>query len=840
MLFGSQDANGLTPLKKAKSSDSTASSKSQKLGWLKRLGSKLENPLETHRRSSFDTEDDAEARIARRKGLVKATSGDSVPQDAYEYPPTSDAVSESIKIKDTVPEHASLSDLAQHRVSTKTVAFALSTYEDNPPQRIPPVAPARGNVEFTKSGELVIKKRPRHHQSTEPVYLGKNHFENVDIAMRSANQNARRLHITLENDSRTRSDSFNIYRVKTTGDLDDLDDNAREMQHMDVDGTNKLRRVRTESISGSNNSPTSPTSPVIEINPKVEHFNSVKAAPPPDEIYTRCCHLREIMPIRNMSKQLQGQVAPIPRLKIANTQPTIVEVLALSDFLTVVPVACMVIDDQIITAEMAKYILAGLVRSKDLARLTFVNTKLDEEGWRYLCVFLATCKKSLLAFSLACTDPTGSPNRIPPFDRRRMDWKLMTEALKELDTLEELDLGGTRISTPDLKYLFANGVANIRMIGLANNNLTHEDVKLVADWAQSAGSQLMGINLSGNDLSKAEDWDLIHSFLTNPRMLQFVLRNANLSGYHAKRISSAFSPEQALKSNLRQLDLSMNPGLFPALVNSLVGILPRFPYLSRLQLDSCGLDSESIITLCEALSHCHRLVYVSFVGNGKISETAATALCVAVHLSRSICTVEADLSDWSVPLRQQLVRYCLMNLEANTGSASSSKTSEHQDENSDIASFHDDLRVVAAEIESMKDQGVLAADSKSVLESIDSLEKRIHKRMQALLQKRKGGSLSVSDREATVKLFFYSNNLDRLRRELTNTEPVAEPTEEPVKNVGEEDVPPPLVRANSKELITSLKNMEREEGESHKIYTEHYTTQNLEKLKVGDLEKMMN
>lgn len=838
MVFGSRDEDGLAPLKKAKSSDSTASTKSQKLGWLKRLGSKIENSVETRRRSSFDAQDEAAARNARRKGLVPAPSPADVPTDALEYPPTSDAASEHVKFREDVPANATLEDLKKHRVTTKTVAFALSTYEDNPPQRIPPVSPSRGNVEFTKSGELIVKKRPRHHQSTEPVYLGKNHFENVDIAMRSANQNAKRLHVTLASDSRTRSDSFNLYRVKTTGDFDDMDEHSREMQKLDVDGMQKLRRVHTESAAYDGPaSPTSPTSPVIPPSPKLERFPAHKAAPPPDEIYTRCCHLREIMPIRNMLKQLQGQLAPIPRLKIANTKPTLVEILALSDFLTIVPVASMVVDDQIIEAEMVRYVLAGLVRSKDLSRLTFVNTKMDIAGWRYLCVFLASCQKSLLALSLACTDPTGAPNRIAPFDRRGMDWRLLTEALKALDTLEELDLGGTRISTPDLQYLFANGVANIRMIGLANNNLKHDDVKLVADWAQSAGSQLMGINLSGNDLSKAEDWDLIHSFLTNPRMLQFVLRNAKLSGYHAQRISSAFSPEQALKSNLRQLDLSLNPGLFPALVDSLVEILPRFPYLSRLQLDSCGLDSESIITLCEALSHCHRLVYVSFVGNGKISETAATALCVAVHLSRSICTVEADLGEWSVPLRQQLVRYCLMNLEANTG-ATATVPSE-KDENSDIASFHDDLRVVAAEIESMKEQGV-STDYKNVLETIDSLEKRIRSRMQTLFTKRKGGSLSVSDREATVKLFFYNNNLDRLRRELTNTEPATEPTEEAVKNVGEEDVPPQLVRANSQELILSLKNMEREEGESHKVYTEHYTTQNLERLKVGDLEKMMN
>ncbi|GMM51762.1 Mhp1 protein [Starmerella bacillaris] len=849
-MFGSRDDDGLAPLKKAKSSDSTSSTKSRSgFGWFKKLSSRIEN-IEPHRRGSVGSNSDSaaderEERMNRRLGLTKIDGGSTLAEDALEYPPISDSASEHVVVRNSAPKDASLEDLKKHRINTKVVSFALSTYEDNPPQRIPPVHPSRGNVEFTKNGELVIKKRPKHHTSTEPVYLGRNHFENVDIAMRNANQNAKRLHTTLDSDSRTRSDSFNAYRVKTN---DPEDEEDQGIKQMDVDGTKNLKRSLTNSSHPFDNSKSPPSSPVGTTEAalggtKLENYVNAngKVLPSPEDIYTRCCHLREIMPIKNMLKQLQGQLPPIPRLKIANTKPTMVEILALSDFLTVVPVACMAVEDQIITAQMVRYIFAGLARSKDLVRLTLVNTKLDIDGWRYLCVFLATCQKSLLALNLACTNPTGSPSRIPPFNRKNMDWKLLTDSLKELDTLEELDLGGTGIKTSDLQYLLANGVANIRMISLANNDLKHEDVKLVADWAQSTGSQLMGINLSGNDLSKSEDWNLIHSFLTNPRMLQFVLRNAKLSGYHAASISSAFSPEQALKSNLRQLDLSLNPGLFPSLVDSLVEILPRFPYLSRLQLDSCGLDSESIITLCEALSHCHRLVYVSFVGNGKISETAATALCVAVHLSRSICTVEADVAEWSVPLRQQLVKYCLMNLEANTGS--SQTVSTESDENSDIASFHDDLRMVADEVSSMNESGDRRskAGTAQILESIESLEKRIRSRMQTLLSKRKGGSLNVSDREATVKLFFYSNNLDRLRRDLTDPNKDPEPVaEEVVENVGEEDIPPLLVRANSQEQIMTLKNMEREEGESHKIYTEHYNTQDMEKLKVGDLEKIMN
>lgn len=834
----------MDPIRKTKSSDSASNqtrprrSSFSKFDWLKKLGSKIgqeTNKLE--RVSSASSVSSTESlskspaqriasKIARRPSNVNP---DSVPSPEPFEP---DSTPEHITRRESSPRHATLADLKSHGITTKTVSFGLSIYETNPPQRIPPATPAKGNVEFLKSGEIVVRKRPRHHMNTEPPYLGKNHFQMVEAAERNANGNAKRLHLALEYSDGKHDDETPEGSV--TAEYEE--NNKFTSGEMDVDGTSKLRRFRTNTQQ-EEVVPAPAEGKSHEIVTRKIPLNEKKVSP--EELYTRCCHLREIMPIKNMLRQFQGQLAPIPRVRIANTKPTMVEICALSDFLTVVPVASLVADNEILESDMIKKLLSGLRRSKDLSRLSLMNTKITGLGWQYLCAFFAESAKSLMALNLSCTDPTDVPTRIPAFNRVDMDWGLLCESLKAMGSLEELDLGGTKIRLEDLKNLLENGIPNARIIGLANNDLTHAEVEYISSWVNSPDSEVMGINLSGNDLSREEDWDLIHQFVSNPQIVHLIIRDTKLSNFHASRFQSTLSSDKASNSSLRHLDLSLNPGLFPSLIDSLVEVLPKFPYLSRLQLDYCNLSSDAIVTLCEALSHCHRLVYVSFIGNGKITETAATAICVAVHFSKSICTVEADMGDWPLHIRQQLARYCLMNLEANTGVHVQNFQEEHaNDENADISFFLDDLRALQTELDDTKMSPVTR--SPTVVSRLGEIRHRVRTRVQKLLEKKKLTPLSVSDREALIKLFFYSNNLDRLEREATNPgshKKSEAPAEEKIENVDENHMPPSLSRNTSQASILSLKNMEREEGESHKNY--HHEPP-LEDLKLHDLEKIIN
>ena len=54
-----------------------------------------------------------------------------------------------------------------------------------------------------------------------------------------------------------------------------------------------------------------------------------------ETIYTRCCHLREILPIPATLRQLKNKTAPLEVLKMLNPKPTLIDVLSFSDFIAI-------------------------------------------------------------------------------------------------------------------------------------------------------------------------------------------------------------------------------------------------------------------------------------------------------------------------------------------------------------------------------------------------------------------------------------------------------------------------------------------------------------------------
>lgn len=753
------------------------------------------------------------------------------------------------------PKHMSLKDLEAHKISTRGVGFALSTFSDNPPQRIPPANPEVGNIEFGDSGDMKIYKRVKQRSNKEqPTRVVRNHPEVVRLASQKAAQNAERLVNSVNGASFSffqrngnNGNNGNAPNVPAEQPTDDEDEFEHHLAKMDVDGTKSATDINYYEHHNVANKQSNSSGGFSDEEWEIRD-TSEAPPPPPDQVYIRCCHLREIMPIRNMLKQLQGQVAPIPRLRIANTKPTLVEIQAFSDFLSVVPVAALSVDNHLLTDEMVRLLLVGISRSTDMCRLSFVNTKLSPLGWQYLCSYLGNNAKGVLALSLGCTNPTGVPNRVPAFNRSDMDWDLFIEALGKYGSLEELDLGGTMIPADKVQPLLTSGFQQSgQILSLANNELNHAEVKFVADWAQLPETHLMGINLSGNNLSRQEDRYVLQQLLTNTKLMQLSMRNANFTSIDASHISKVITPEQASKSSLRQLDLSCNPGLFPDLADRLFSLFPKFPNLTRLQFESCNLSSDMVISLCESLSLCHRLVYLNLLRNQPLNQTSITALCVAVHLSRSICTVEADLDEADTALRQQLARYCFQNLEMNTGVLNSAELSNEQDENADIISFYDDLAAVRKGLAADGPESVNATPE--LISRVDDLRAQINKRLQSIFARRKVAPPTTQDRMNAIRLLFYASSLDRLKQEIagTNKEATAPASgEEMVKNVDEADIIPVLKRQASQASIISLKKLEREEGESHKAYAEHLLELDDDKmldalgtLKVQDLEKIM-
>lgn len=112
-------------------------------------------------------------------------------------------------------------------------------------------------------------------------------------------------------------------------------------------------------------------------------------------IYSRCCHLREILPIPGIAKQIpKGSMAPLPFLQFRNPTPIMIEVETFADFIRIAPIICISLDGISLSYEQLKILLSAMSAKTQLEKLSFRNTPLDTEGWALLCWFLS-CNKAI-------------------------------------------------------------------------------------------------------------------------------------------------------------------------------------------------------------------------------------------------------------------------------------------------------------------------------------------------------------------------------------------------------------------------------------------------------------
>ncbi|KAL6941733.1 hypothetical protein ACO0RG_002871 [Hanseniaspora osmophila] len=112
-----------------------------------------------------------------------------------------------------------------------------------------------------------------------------------------------------------------------------------------------------------------------------------------DKVYTRCCHLREILPIPITLKQLKRKSSSpqnrLPVLKFLNPKPTLIDILSFTDFTSIVSnLDSLVFDNVTLNNHMVKIILLSL--PKTLHKLSLKNVPLGKENWMILCKYVMT------------------------------------------------------------------------------------------------------------------------------------------------------------------------------------------------------------------------------------------------------------------------------------------------------------------------------------------------------------------------------------------------------------------------------------------------------------------
>lgn len=437
----------------------------------------------------------------------------------------------------------------------------------------------------------------------------------------------------------------------------------------------------------------------------------------PVRIYRRCCQLREtpvlkrvVDEISSPSSTLAESPGTVAALDLSNFPMTSQDIATFSDWLAVVPVRKLILENCALTDESVRAILAGLLSTKTVEQMRYRrrrarrsdssrvkderwgvveklslknNPKIGREGWRHIGLFIHLSK------SLKAIDLTGVPFPRPrtPSDgstqSRPTDvCAIFSDALATRfggDHLEELLLSECKPSIEQVKQICeASTKMGLRRLGLANNDLTREGLEHVVEYLKAG--QCEGLDLGGNPIK--DDIDLVVDAI-EPELPLYTLSLADCS-LNPSVICPLLQAFTKL-NNLRFIDFSHNPELFstqPTALGAFRRFLPRMPSLKRIHLADVDLSHDHVIGLAEILPECPSLCHLNILENPQIAHLASAvdpagqeeacavyaSMMAAVRVSRTIIAVDIDVptaenNEVVKALASQIVAYSLRNLE---------------------------------------------------------------------------------------------------------------------------------------------------------------------------------
>ena len=444
----------------------------------------------------------------------------------------------------------------------------------------------------------------------------------------------------------------------------------------------------------------------------------------PLRIYKRCCQLRETSAIKRVmdqiskpSKTLAETSGTVGMLDLSGAQIPLADITTLGDWLAVVPVRRLALDDCGLTDEGVRILLSGLVgckttaqakQNKQLSRagsgkrgeeqlgviekLSLKNNQFTALGWKHIALFLHI-SKSIRAVDLSGNDfpqngdlsrtSTASSNvsTLNGASKTSDVGELFLKALTQKygDKLEELLITSCALNTSNIKDIVDCAVkCRIKRLGLADNNITQEGLQYVAQFMKTGYCE--ALDLGSNDL---HDRLKVVADNIDPAAPLFALSlsDCNLTTSDLETLLPSFTK----LTNFRFIDVSHNQQLFSSEPNAVAVLrryLPKMNSLRRVHLVDVGLSSEQVIALAETLPDCAHLAHISILDNPRLvqmmnskegsSQEEACAffvsLMTAARVSRTMVAIEvevpgADTSEVVRALASQVVAYTLRNLE---------------------------------------------------------------------------------------------------------------------------------------------------------------------------------
>ncbi|KAL2178109.1 uncharacterized protein P884DRAFT_198532 [Thermothelomyces heterothallicus CBS 202.75] len=446
----------------------------------------------------------------------------------------------------------------------------------------------------------------------------------------------------------------------------------------------------------------------------------------PVRIYRRCCQLRETPILKKITEQLMDpancstEPGVVEKLDLTGYWMQLTDLITLGDYLAVVPVREVILENCGLTDEGLRVILAGLLAAKKprgrrrrplggldglteqggmVERLVLKNNKIGLEGWKHICLFIYLCRtlKSLdlsgIQFphqsSPASGAVNGSATTLAPGQPQDL-CHLLSKSLGERlggSTLNLLGLGQTGIRAEQLGVIIDGLIrCGVKRLGLANNDIDASGLEHVARFLKTGLCE--GLDLGGNDLRDGLETLADALAAENCPLWALSLADCNLAPPSLCKLL----PALVRLKHLRFIDLSHNHELFdadPSAVGVLRRYLPKMQCLKRIHLADCAMTPEQVIAITEIVPEVAGLAHISFLENPQLVELAKNAtseekqeeacalfasLLAAARVSTSLVSIDIEVpseqsSDLVKAMAKQVVAYCLRNMEVATATA---------------------------------------------------------------------------------------------------------------------------------------------------------------------------
>ena len=360
----------------------------------------------------------------------------------------------------------------------------------------------------------------------------------------------------------------------------------------EANGTLPFEVVRNASDSSGPGTPTGTSTPRTQASPTTD----------PVRIYRRCCQLRETPILKRITEQLANpagrQVLPgvVCKLDLTGYWLQLPDLITLGDYLAVVPVKEVIMENCGLTDEGVRVILAGLLAAKCpdwerrkqkkgkwgevpqggfVERIVFKNnSKIGRDGWRYISTFITMCRslKSMDLSKVPFPQPAAAPATPPAHASHLHLTKTTSSTTSNPDIscvlgkaigerlagreFELINLAECGMSTAQLGDIIDGVIkSGLRRLGIAGNHISPEGIQHVARYVREGKCE--GLDLGGNDLK--DQLGVIAGALNESNSLYAL----SLADCHLTPDSLwSLFPALSKLNNFRFIDLSQNHGLF--------------------------------------------------------------------------------------------------------------------------------------------------------------------------------------------------------------------------------------------------------------------------------------